>query len=92
MAFNQSTDTSKIEVNDTITIPSDSPQARFEQATYPYKSKMKKAAYEAEKAMLQVELLKVQQWVEETGQKVVILLKGATQPVKVERSNGLPNT
>ncbi len=56
--------------------PSDSPHARFEQAVYPYKDKMKKAEYEAEKAKLQVELLKVQQWVQETGQKIVILFEG----------------
>lgn len=37
---------------------------------------MKKADYEAQKAKLQVELLKVQQWVQETGQKIVILFEG----------------
>lgn len=76
MPIDQMNTTSELDISDTITIPTDSPQARFEQASYPYKSKMKKAAYEAEKAMLQVELLKVQQWVEETGQKIVILFEG----------------
>jgi len=57
-------------------VPKDSPQAMFEQARYPYRELMKNAEYEAEKARLQVELLKVQQWVEETGQKVVILFEG----------------
>jgi len=37
---------------------------------------MKRAAYEAEKARLQVELLKVQKWVQETGQKIVGLFEG----------------
>ncbi|MCK4860822.1 MAG: polyphosphate kinase 2 [Rhodobacteraceae bacterium] len=68
--------TPRIDIAEAITVPTDSPQTRFEQATYPYKDKMKKAVYEAEKAKLQVELLKVQQWVEETGQKIVILFEG----------------
>ena len=48
----------------------------FEQGVYPYKSKMKRTAYEKEKAALQVELLKAQRWIEETGQKVVMLFEG----------------
>ena len=64
------------DIAEAVIVPTDSPQMRFEQATYPYKDKMKKAVYEAEKAKLQVELLKVQQWVEETGQKIVILFEG----------------
>lgn len=76
MPVNQTTTNSKVKIAEAITIPKDSPQTRFEQATYPYKGKMKKSAYEVEKAKLQVELLKVQQWVEETGQKVVILFEG----------------
>ena len=48
----------------------------FEQASYPYKNKMKRAVYERQKAGLQVELLKVQRWVEETGQKIVLLFEG----------------
>ena len=48
----------------------------FESGRYPYAKKMKRAAYEAEKARLQVELLKVQKWVQETGQKIVGLFEG----------------
>ena len=48
----------------------------FEQGDYPYKTKMSRTAYEAEKAALQVELLKVQHWVQETGQKFVLLFEG----------------
>ena len=48
----------------------------FREGTYPYSNKMKRAAYERRKANLQVELLKVQKWVRETGQKVVILFEG----------------
>ncbi len=49
---------------------------RFENGLYPYTSRIGKREYEAEKAKLQVELLKVQKWVKETGKKVVILFEG----------------
>lgn len=43
---------------------------------YPYKYRMSRQAYEYEKFKLQVELLKLQAWVKETGQRVVILFEG----------------
>jgi polyphosphate kinase 2 len=49
---------------------------RFETGMYPYTDKIGRAEYEKEKARLQVELLKVQKWVKETGKKVVILFEG----------------
>ena len=48
----------------------------FENGHYPYKNKMRRAVYERHKAELQVELLKVQEWVKETGQRVVLLFEG----------------
>lgn len=48
----------------------------FEQSKYPYKDRLKRAEYETNKARLQVELLKVQRWVEETGQKIVMIFEG----------------
>ncbi|MFC6639479.1 polyphosphate kinase 2 [Sulfitobacter sediminilitoris] len=48
----------------------------FEQGEYPYAEKMDRKTYEAEKSALQVELLKVQHWVQETGQKFVLLFEG----------------
>lgn len=48
----------------------------FESGEYPYKSKMPRATYESQKAELQVELLKVQRWVKETGQRILILFEG----------------
>jgi len=48
----------------------------FENGTYPYQNKMKRGPYEKHKAELQVELLKVQNWIEETGERVVILFEG----------------
>ena len=48
----------------------------FEQGKYPYAQKLDRKTYEAEKSALQVELLKVQHWVQETGQKFVLLFEG----------------
>jgi polyphosphate kinase len=43
---------------------------------YPYRNLMSRRAYERQKYRLQVELLKLQAWVRETGQRVVILFEG----------------
>ncbi len=43
---------------------------------YPYKNLMSRRSYEQQKYRLQVELLKLQAWVKETGQRVVILFEG----------------
>jgi polyphosphate kinase len=43
---------------------------------YPYKNLMSRKNYEKQKYRLQVELLKLQAWVKDTGQKVVILFEG----------------
>ncbi len=48
----------------------------FETGEYPYKTKMKRSDYEKRKARLQAELLKVQHWTQETGQKFVLLFEG----------------
>lgn len=48
----------------------------FDTGEYPYEKKLSRQDYEAEKAALQVELLKVQHWVQETGQKFVMLFEG----------------
>jgi len=43
---------------------------------YPYKTRMRRPEYERIKADLQIELLKVQNWVKESGQRIVILFEG----------------
>ncbi len=48
----------------------------FESGEYPYHTKMRRSVYEKQKADLQAELLKVQKWVKETGQKIVVLFEG----------------
>lgn len=44
--------------------------------SYPYKNRMKRKSYEQQKYHLQVELLKLQRWVKETGQRLVIIFEG----------------
>jgi len=43
---------------------------------YPYEKKISRKLYEEQKRELQIELLKVQNWVRETGQRVVIIFEG----------------
>ena len=45
-------------------------------ADYPYKTRMSRRVYEKEKKKLQIELLKVQSWVKESGQRIVSLFEG----------------
>ncbi|MBK0064989.1 MULTISPECIES: polyphosphate kinase 2 [unclassified Acinetobacter] len=44
--------------------------------SYPYRTRMSRKTYEAEKKLLQIELLKVQSWVKDTGQRIVCLFEG----------------
>jgi len=43
---------------------------------YPYRYRLSRRAYEGEKRLLQVELLKLQSWVKATGQRLVLLFEG----------------
>jgi len=43
---------------------------------YPYPSRMRGREYDRHKKDLQIELLKVQSWVKETGQRIVVLFEG----------------
>ena len=43
---------------------------------YPYKNLLRRSTYEKQKFRLQVELLKLQAWAKENGQRVVILFEG----------------
>jgi len=43
---------------------------------YPYENLMSRKTYEAQKYALQVELLKLQAWAKESGQKIVLLFEG----------------
>ena len=56
--------------------PDDELAPDWRQGGYPYRNLMSRKAYEKQKYRLQVELLKLQAWVKETGQRVVILFEG----------------
>jgi polyphosphate kinase len=43
---------------------------------YPYKRRMRRAKYEIRKQELQIELLKVQNWVKDTGQRILCIFEG----------------
>ena len=50
--------------------------AGWREGHYPYKNLLSRRSYEEQKYRLQVELLKLQAWVKETRQRVVILFEG----------------
>ncbi|MDR2679017.1 MAG: polyphosphate kinase 2, partial [Zoogloeaceae bacterium] len=56
--------------------PDDELSENWRKGGYPYKNLMLRRNYEKQKYQLQVELLKLQAWVKETGQRVVILFEG----------------
>lgn len=43
---------------------------------YPYDARMKRKAYETQLALLQEELVKLQDWMQKTGERVIVLLEG----------------
>lgn len=44
--------------------------------SYPYDARLERDVYDVEKRLLQIELLKLQQWIKATGRRVVILFEG----------------
>ena len=48
----------------------------FKEGKYPYTDRIVRHTYETEKKKLQIELLKVQNWVKMTGQKIVVIFEG----------------
>lgn len=43
---------------------------------YPYKTKMRRSLYNERKKVLQIELVKLQKWIKETGQRAVFVFEG----------------
>ena len=56
--------------------PDDELSDNWRKGGYPYKNLMSRKNYEKQKYQLQVELLKLQAWVKQTGQRVVIVFEG----------------
>jgi polyphosphate kinase 2 len=84
IASSPKSESTPVQADDTPGLPDASQQESdrmevirgFENGIYPYPHKLKKSEYEKDKARLQVELLKMQKWVKDTGQKVVVLFEG----------------
>ena len=70
--------TPSLDKDGALVLPEDAKEkvSGFETGEYPYEEKLSRKEYDTEKAALQVELLKLQHWVQETGQKVVLLFEG----------------
>ncbi len=66
----------KAHVNGSFTSPDDELAHDWRSGGYPYKNLLSRKRYEKQKYALQVELLKLQAWVKETGQRVVVLFEG----------------
>jgi polyphosphate kinase 2 len=58
------------------TAPDDELSPDWRKGGYPYKNLLSRKGYEKQKYRLQVELLKLQSWVKDTGQRVAILFEG----------------
>lgn len=56
--------------------PDDVLSKRWREGGYPYEYLMSRKTYEKQKYKLQVELLKLQTWVKETGARIIILFEG----------------
>jgi len=56
--------------------PDDELSPGWRNGEYPYRHKLSRRNYEKQKYRLQVELLKLQAWVRDTGQRVVIVFEG----------------
>lgn len=71
---------SETDENKNSIVPSIDPDAELAEdwhnGGYPYKNLMSRKNYERQKYNLQVELLKLQAWVKETGARVIILFEG----------------
>ena len=66
----------EVQVTPKKAVTADDVRRAFESGKYPYRSRLSRNAYEAEKAALQAELLKVQLWAQDTGQKFVMIFEG----------------
>lgn len=48
----------------------------FSTTNFPYPKKMTKRNYESQKRLLQIELLKLQRWIKDEGERVIIIFEG----------------
>ncbi len=76
LGTDQSWSVREIDADDALLIAGDGREVDTWRQDYPYQERMTRDEYEVEKRFLQIELLKMQSWVKDTGQRLVILFEG----------------
>ncbi len=71
-----SVDTDGAEDDDPVLLGPDGRPVDTWREGYPYDERLSRTEYEHQKRLLQIELLKLQAWVKDTGQKIVLLFEG----------------
>jgi polyphosphate kinase 2 len=66
----------EIDDDEAVLLGSDGREITTWQQDYPYTERMSREEYERTKRPLQIELLKMQSWVKDSGQRVVVLFEG----------------
>jgi polyphosphate kinase 2 len=64
------------EVDDPVLIGSNGQPVDTWRESFPYDQRLTRAEYEQTKRLLQIELLKAQSWIKESGQRLVVLFEG----------------
>ncbi|MDX6310572.1 MAG: polyphosphate kinase [Streptomyces sp.] len=64
------------DIDDPILVNPDGSPVDTWRENYPYPARMSRPEYDRHKRLQQIELLKLQYWVKETGQRIVILFEG----------------
>jgi polyphosphate kinase len=64
------------EVDDPVLVGADGLPFETWREGYPYDHRLSREEYEVTKRLLQIELLKAQSWIEDTGQRLVVLFEG----------------
>jgi polyphosphate kinase len=76
IAHGLSADSTWDEIDDPVLLGPDGLPIETWREGYPYSERMGRSEYETTKRLLQIELLKAQAWIRETGQKLVVLFEG----------------
>jgi polyphosphate kinase 2 len=71
-----SLDADNEDLDDPILVGVDGRRVETWRENYPYDERLERADYDHQKRALQVELLKLQEWVTDTGQRLVVLFEG----------------
>jgi polyphosphate kinase 2 len=64
------------DLDDPILVGADGKRVETWRENYPYDDRLERSKYEWQKRLLQVELLKMQEWIQDAGQRVCVLFEG----------------